>query len=180
LSNVSYIPTGGLQTDSIDLAGAQQLGKVQEAGRVVRYLPVLFAAIDGDVQFSLGDVDSGCDCGRLGHLRHPFLVMRTLGSFNHPGLMKSRSRSCSPTAQQSQEERSIRRPAPHSGRLPGVGRSSWNDRRLPNLANTRRRVSAVSGRCFASPGEPWATFHSEADPYPAMRPSTLSISAFDN
>jgi len=25
--------------------------------------------------------------------------MRTLGSFNHPGPMKSRSRSCSPTAQ---------------------------------------------------------------------------------
>src|SRR6185437_10934276 len=44
----------------------------------------------------------------------------------------------------------------------------------------RGRVSAVSGRCFASPGEPWATFHSEAEPYPAMRPSTLSISAFDN
>src|SRR6185437_11934431 len=33
LSNVTFVTTGGLQTDAIDLAGAQQLGKVQEAGR---------------------------------------------------------------------------------------------------------------------------------------------------
>jgi len=59
--------------------------------------------------------------------------MRTQGSFNHPGPMKSRSWSGSPTAQKALE-RTIRRSAPHSGWPPGVGRSSWNDRRIPILA----------------------------------------------
>jgi hypothetical protein len=79
-------------------------------GRVVD-LHVLLRAVDGDVEFEFADVDAGADHAKLGHLRHPFLVMRTLGSFNHPGLMKSRSRSCSGPAHKA-EALTIRRPAP--------------------------------------------------------------------
>jgi len=48
-------------------------------------LQLLRAAIERDVELPLAGIDPGTDCGTLGHLRRPSLVMRTLGSFNHPG-----------------------------------------------------------------------------------------------
>src|SRR5712671_7625168 len=48
-----------------------------------RYIELVFAGID-----------PGADHARLAHLRGPFLVMRTYSSFNHPGPMKNRPRSC--------------------------------------------------------------------------------------
>jgi len=59
--------------------------------------------------------------------------MRTLGSVNHPGLMKSRSRSCSPTARKALEP-TIRRPAARPGRPPGPSHSFRNDRNLADRA----------------------------------------------
>jgi len=78
------------------------------------------------IELALAGVDAGADHAMLAHLRRPFLVMRTLGSFNHPGPMKSRSRSCSGTAQKA-AVRTIRRSAARPGWPPGSGRSSRND-----------------------------------------------------
>ena len=41
-----------------------------------------------DIKLTFAGVDPGADRDRLAHLRRPFLGMRTLGSFNHPGPMK--------------------------------------------------------------------------------------------
>src|SRR6266403_718939 len=155
-NHVALVAAGGFQTDPGNLAGAQQAGKVVKTGRVVRDLPAQLAAVDGNVQFGLGHVDSGHDCVSLAHLPRPFLVMRTPGSFNHPGPMKSRSRSCSPTAQKALE-RTIRRPATRSGWPSGAGRSSWNEHKIADRFNTRSaatpRVSnhaAMDGRLGSS------------------------------
>src|SRR5882672_4486311 len=45
--------------------------------------------LDRHIELAFAGVDAGADYGMLAHLRRPFLVMRTLGSFNHPGPMKT-------------------------------------------------------------------------------------------
>src|ERR1700681_79011 len=67
-NHVALVAAGGFQTDPGNLAGAQQAGKLVKTGRVVRDLPAQFAAMDGNVQFCLGHVDSGHDCDSLVHL----------------------------------------------------------------------------------------------------------------
>src|SRR5215467_9041681 len=87
----------------------------------------------------------------------PFLVMRTLGSFNHPGPMKNRSRSCSAAALAAREH-PIRRPAARSRWPPGPGRSSRNGRTIAVRANTgasqRHKITShapsAMARCDAS------------------------------
>ena len=76
--------------------------------------------------------------------------MRTLGSFNHPGPMKSRSRSCSATALAAREH-AIRRSAARFRRLPGPGRSSWNGCTIAVRANTRSIAARREHRCFHTP-----------------------------
>jgi len=56
--------------------------------------------------------------------------MRTLGSFNHPGLMKSRPRSCYRTQPSRLRCASIRRPAVRPGRPPRPDRSFRNSRSI--------------------------------------------------
>jgi len=82
--------------------------------------------------------------------------MRTLGSFNHPGPMKNRSRSCSAAALAAREH-PIRRPAARSRWPPGPGRSSRNGRTIAVRANTRSIAAQASSdastarlRCDAS------------------------------
>src|SRR4029078_5238905 len=61
----------------------------------------------------------------LVHLRRPFLVMRTHGSFNHPGPMKKANRDLATAISPSRLGRvTIRRSAARLGRPPGPGRSS--------------------------------------------------------
>src|SRR5262249_5165918 len=80
----------------------------------------------------------------------PFLVMRTLGSFNHPGPMKNRSRACSAAALAARDQ-PIRRPAARSRWPPGPGRSSRNGRTIAVRANTRSgrspRLEGWDGHC---------------------------------
>jgi hypothetical protein len=45
-------------------------------------------ARERQLELALPGIDSGADPVILAHLRRPFLVMRTLGSFNHPSPMK--------------------------------------------------------------------------------------------
>src|SRR5262245_2107643 len=46
---------------------------------------LLSASIDRHIELVLCRVDAGADHAMFAHLPRPFLVMRTLGSFNHPG-----------------------------------------------------------------------------------------------
>jgi len=53
--------------------------------RTVVDLQLLWTLVESHVELVLAGVDAGTNHAMLGHLRRPFLVMRTLGSFNHPG-----------------------------------------------------------------------------------------------
>jgi hypothetical protein len=55
------------------------------AGLVIVDLQAVLTAVQRDIELIFARVDAGRRCGMLAHLRRPFLVMRTLGSFNHPG-----------------------------------------------------------------------------------------------
>jgi hypothetical protein len=66
----------------------QQLHQLRKAVLRIGHLPASLVTANGDVELLLGDIDSGDHRASLVHLRRPFLVMRTHGSFNHTGLMK--------------------------------------------------------------------------------------------
>src|SRR3974390_2795078 len=55
------------------------------AFRSIINLQTLLASTQCDIELALASIDAGADRGIFAHLRRPFLVMRTLGSFNHPG-----------------------------------------------------------------------------------------------
>ena len=104
--------------------------------------------------------------------------MRTLGSFNHPGPMKSRSRSCSATALAAREH-AIRRSAAWFRRLPGPGRSSWNGCTIAVRANTRSIAARREHRCFHTPNALRCVSKHEgtrllARPHPSRRAHTRS------
>ena len=104
--------------------------------------------------------------------------MRTLGSFNHPGPMKSRSRSCSATALAAREH-AIRRSAARFRRLPGPGRSSWNGCTIAVRANTRSIAARREHRCFHTPNALRCVSKHEgtrllARPHPSRRAHTRS------
>src|SRR5437899_2527845 len=56
--------------------------------RSVVDLQLLRTAIERHIELAFACVDAGANYAMLTHLPRPFLVMRTLGSFNHPGPMK--------------------------------------------------------------------------------------------
>src|ERR1043166_3143055 len=49
-------------------------------------LQPIWAAIKSHIEVAFAGIDTGADHGMPAHLRRPFLVIRPLGSFNHPGL----------------------------------------------------------------------------------------------
>src|SRR5260370_28204100 len=104
-------------------------------GAIVDLQPIC-ACVDRDVQLVLAGIDPGAHGAILAHLLRPFLVMRTLGSFNHPGPMRSRSRSCSAAALVAREH-AIPPPATCSRGAPRAGHSSPNPRHIAIRANTR-------------------------------------------
>src|SRR5213592_101732 len=122
--------------NALDLALPQPGRQAPIARGAIVDLQLIRAFVDRHVQLVLAGIDPGAHGVMLAHLLRPFLVMRTLGSFNHPGPMKSRSRSCSAAALVARE-RAIRRPATCSGCAPGAGHSSRNARTIPIRANTR-------------------------------------------
>jgi hypothetical protein len=125
-----------LYTDAFDLALPQPGGQVPMAFRAVVDLQPLGAAIECYVKLVFAGIDAGAYRVMIAHLPRPFLVMRTLGSFNHPGPMKSRSRSRSAAALAAREH-PIRRPAARPRRPPGPGHSSRNGCTIAIRANTR-------------------------------------------
>src|SRR5207248_2620904 len=127
--------------NALDLALPQPGRQAPIARGAIVDLQLIRAFVDRHVQLVLAGIDPGAHGAILAHLRRPFLVMRTLGSFNHPGPMKSRSRSCSPAALVAREP-PIRRPAARSRRPPGPGRSSRNTSTIAIRANTRSRAIA--------------------------------------
>src|SRR5947209_7012803 len=135
--------------NALDLALAQPGRQAPIARGAIVDLQLIRAFVDRHVQLVLAGIDPGAHGAILAHLLRPFLVMRTLGSFNHPGPMKSRSRSCSAAALVARE-RAIRRPATCSGCAPGAGHSSRNARTIPIRANTR---SAHASACARLEGE---------------------------
>src|SRR5438552_9632543 len=137
--------------NALDLALPQPGRQAPIACGAIVDLQLIRAFVDRHVQLVLAGIDPGAHGAILAHLLRPFLVMRTLGSFNHPGPMKSRSRSCSAAALVARE-RTIRRPATCSGCAPGAGHSSRNARTIPIRANTR----SVHARCCRRP-EPACT-----------------------
>src|ERR1700738_2590071 len=48
-------------------------------------LQLLLPSVPCGIELALASIDARTDRVMLAHLRRPFLVMRTLGSFNHPG-----------------------------------------------------------------------------------------------
>src|SRR5437773_1001583 len=116
--------------NALDLALPQPGRQAPIARGAIVDLQLIRAFVDRHVQLVLAGIDPGAHGVMLAHLLRPFLVMRTLGSFNHPGPMKSRSRSCSAAALVARE-RAIRRPATCSGCAPGAGHSSRNARTIP-------------------------------------------------
>ena len=88
------------------------------------------------VEPALAGIDPRRLDARLRHLPRPFLSMRTQGSVNHPGPMKSRPRSSSQAAPRAKEW-TIRRPAARPGWPSGPGHSSRNSPILQWPANTR-------------------------------------------
>src|SRR6266436_5436394 len=95
--------------------------------RSVVDLQPLRATTERHLELAFAGIDAGTDCAMLAHLLRPFLVMRTHGSFNHPGPMKSRPRSCYEQQPLRLRLGTIRRSAVRPGRLPGPDRSSRND-----------------------------------------------------
>src|SRR6202011_2399730 len=82
------------------------------------------ALIESHIEFTFAGIDTGAHHGMLAHLRRPFLVMRTLGSFNHPGLDEEPAAILLRNSPFRALEVAIRRPAARPGRPPGPGRSS--------------------------------------------------------
>src|SRR5215468_2951337 len=103
--------------------------------------------IERHIELAFASVDAGADYVMLAHLPRPFLVMRTLGSFNHPGPMKSRSRSC--YAQQPSRLRwaTIRRSAVRPGWPPGPDRSSRNDPIITDSRSYKGGLRRLLGAC---------------------------------
>src|SRR5579863_3699986 len=57
-------------------------------------LELIRLPLDRHIELAFAGIDTGANHAMLAHLPRPFLVMRTQGSFNHPGPMKCRPRSC--------------------------------------------------------------------------------------
>jgi hypothetical protein len=81
------------------------------------------------------------------HLPRPFLVMRTLGSFNHPGPMKRPTAILLRMTALKASVGTIRRPATRPRWPPGSGHSSRNPRSLMIRPDTRVGKGAHFAPC---------------------------------
>ena len=88
LDQITLIAATCLKPDPLNMMLTHQPHQTAKAIRCVGHTPGLLDAVNGDVQLLLCNVDTGGNRANLLHLRRPFLVMRTHGSFNHPGSMK--------------------------------------------------------------------------------------------
>ena len=131
------VATACLDADPIDPLLPQPGRQRHVAIRGVVDLHFLDAFRERHIELVLTSVDTGAGYAMLAHLPRPFLVMRTHSSFNHPGPMKSRPRSCYGLQPSRLRWATIRRSAVRPGRLPGPDHSSRNALRLIFRANTR-------------------------------------------
>src|SRR5215510_1303799 len=90
---------------------------------IVGHLKLLSTSIDRHIELVLCRVDAGADHAMLAHLPRPFLVMRTLGSFNHPGPSEEPIVILLRTQPKRLWWATIRRSAVRPGWLPGPDRS---------------------------------------------------------
>jgi hypothetical protein len=74
-----------LDANAFDAMLPQPIQQYLVTLRGVVDLQLLRAAIERNVELPFAGIDPSADRGTFSHLRRPFLVMRTLGSFNHPG-----------------------------------------------------------------------------------------------
>src|SRR5262249_9819373 len=118
--------------------------------RGVVELQLLGTLIDRHIELAFAGVDAGAGYGMLTHLRRPFLVMRTLRSFNHPGPMKKPIAILLRTQPSRLRVGAIRRSAARLGWPPGPGRSSWNAASLSVRANTRVGKGADQTTCLTT------------------------------
>ena len=81
-----FVATTRLDADAFDAALAQPRHQLSMSFTIIVDLQPIGALIESHIEFTFAGIDTGTDHGMSAHLRRPFLVMRTLGSFNHPGL----------------------------------------------------------------------------------------------
>jgi len=93
-NNGLLVAAARLDADPFDAVALQPGRQRSVAIRSVIDLQLRRTFIERGIELAFAGIDAGADHAMLTHLRRPFLVMRTLGSFNHTGQMKSRPRSC--------------------------------------------------------------------------------------
>src|SRR6202030_2398260 len=133
-----FVATTRLDADAFDAALAQPRHQLSMSFTIIVDLQPIGALIESHIEFTFAGIDTGTDHGMSAHLRRPFLVMRTLGSFNHPGLDEEPAAILLRNSPLRALEAAIRRPAARPGRPPGPGRSPWNTATLVIRINTRR------------------------------------------
>src|SRR5262249_34333127 len=74
-----------LDADPFDAVLPQPGRQRSVAIRCVIDLQLRRTFIERRIELAFAGIDAGADCVLLAHLRRRFLVMRTLGSFNHTG-----------------------------------------------------------------------------------------------
>src|SRR6266545_2721650 len=79
------IAAARLNADPFDALAPQPGRQTPVAVRSVVDLQLLRTLIERRIELAFAGIDAGADHVMLAHLRRPFLVMRTLGSFNHTG-----------------------------------------------------------------------------------------------
>src|SRR6266550_241774 len=108
--HTALIPATGFDPDAIDVVPFQPCRELAPTVRCIVDLKPGFTSGQRHIELGFAGIDAGGIDVILTHLRRPFLAMRTLGSVNHPGPMKSRPRSRSGAAHHAKEH-TIRRPA---------------------------------------------------------------------
>src|SRR5215468_4428947 len=86
------ITAARLDPDPFDLALPQPGRQGFVTIRSIVQLQLVRTAVQRHIELVFASIDASADHAMLAHLRRPFLVMRTLGSFNHPGPMKKADR----------------------------------------------------------------------------------------
>src|SRR4029450_2021452 len=86
------IAAARLDPDPFDLVLPQPSRQGFVTIRSIVYLQPIRPALQRHIELVFASIDASADHAMLAHLRRPFLVMRTLGSFNHPGPMKKADR----------------------------------------------------------------------------------------
>src|SRR5579862_6184284 len=91
--DVHLVAAARLDSDPPHATLTQPSRQAPMAIRIVLDLEPVVTPVQRHVELAFASIDAGANHATFAHLPRPFLVRRTLGSFNHTGQTKSRSRS---------------------------------------------------------------------------------------